>query len=166
MSSFNGPPAVPAAELLTELVSLPEAAEYLGLHRATVNDMIISGRLRGYRLGAHWYVRRPELEIFKRAYRRPRGSPRRGAVEASAYWTQEILRWLLHWSEATSAELDRVLDLHVGNIRKYLALAEKDSLVTRDEYGLWSLTGLGLAQAARLPAIEGLHSTNLSRLVP
>lgn len=145
-------------QVVGELVGLPAAAELLGLHRATVNDMVITGRLRGYRLGAHWYVRRSELEIFQRAYRRPRSAPRRKAVETRAHWTNEIVRWLLHWGEASTAELDRVLDLHIGNIRKYLTIAEQDGLVIRDDYGWWSLTSRGRENAERLPRIEDHES--------
>lgn len=141
-------------EVLSDLVSLPEAASYLELHRATVNNMVINGRLRGYRLGAHWYIRKGDLEVFKRSYHRPKGSTSRGAGETKIYWTAELLRWLLHWETATTVELDRVLDLHVGNIRKYLAFAEHDGLVNRDRLGFWSLTDIGRKHAEALPCIE------------
>jgi excisionase family DNA binding protein len=139
---------------IKDLVGLPEAAQILGLHRATVNDMVIAGRLRGYRLGAHWYVRRLDLETFRRSYQRPKTVPHRKVAEIRRYWTEQLLRWLLHWHDAASAELDVVLDLHVGNIRKYLALAEQEGLVTRDDCGRWTLTIDGLARAEGLPRME------------
>jgi excisionase family DNA binding protein len=140
-------------DVLKDLVGLPEAAQLLGVHRATANDMVKSGRLTGYRLGPHWYVRRSDLEIFARHYERPKNSPRRKVAGATAaYWTNDILRWLGMWESATSEELRRVIDLHVGNIRKYLSLAELDGLVTRDENGFWSLTSHGRERAATLPA--------------
>lgn len=138
--------------LLQDLVSLPQAAAVLGLHRATVNEMVNSGRLTGHRLGPHWYVRRSELDVFSRSYRRPRTSPRRRLSGPAAFhWTNELLRWLLLWESATSEELSRVIDLHVGNVRKYLALAELDGLIKRDDYGYWSLTQAGHERAERLP---------------
>jgi excisionase family DNA binding protein len=145
-------------ELLEDLLSLPDAAQVLGLHRATVNNMVLCGRLKGYRLGPHWYLRRSEVELFRSGYDRPKTSPRRVAREVKAYWTNELLRWLLHWHDATSAELKTVVDLHIGNIRKYLALAEHDGLVTRDDCGRWALTIEGDARAQRLPAIEATAS--------
>jgi len=139
-------------DLLKELVSLPEAAERLHLHRATVNDMVNSGRLRGYRLGPHWYVRRSELEIFERSYQRPKNSPRRRIGGATTqHWTDEILRWLLLWDSATSEELRRVIDLHIGNIRKYLVFCEQDDLAMRDDLGYWKLTEAGRNRATALP---------------
>jgi excisionase family DNA binding protein len=138
---------------VSELISLPEAAERLGLHRATVNDMVLSGRLRGYRLGPHWYLRRSDVDTFHRTYERPKSATRRLAHESSFYWTNELCRWLSYWHDATSGELDAVLDLHLGNIRKYLTLAERNGLVQRDEFGRWTLTTDGLARAARLPEV-------------
>lgn len=140
------------SDLIQELVGLPEAARYLGLHRATVNDMVMSGRLRGYRLGAHWFVRRHDLELFKVHYQRPKNAPSKRVSGASArHWTDEILRWLVAWETATTGELERVLDLHVGNIRKYLVLAALDGLVVRDDYGYWTMTETGRARGLALP---------------
>jgi len=42
-----------------------------------------------------------------------------------------------------------VIDLHIGNIRKYLVLLEQDELAQRDEYGYWSLTDPGRVWAAQ-----------------
>ena len=136
---------------LADMVSLPEVASRLGLHRATVNHMVLEGRLRGYRLGAHWFVRSSELEIFERTYERPKSSPRRVSGGATEYWLNHIVRWLLLWDSATCNELDRVLDLQVGNIRKYLLICEQEGLATRDDAGYWSLTEIGRQRASALP---------------
>lgn len=145
---------------LGDLMSLPAAAQQLQLHRATVNDMVLAGRLKGYRLGPHWYVRRSDVEVFRQAYRRPKSAVRRLGRESHFFWTNEIVRWLLHWHDASAGELDRVLDLHVGNIRKYLALAEQDNLVERNEYGSWRLTASGRERAQALPRVAASTYTS------
>ncbi len=139
-------------ELVQDLVSLREAAEVLRLHRATVNEMVNSGRLRGFRLGANWYVRASELRIFSQTYQRPRNAGRRHNTSATQRrWCEHLLAWLLLWTSATTEELDRVLDLHVGNIRKYLVFCEQDGLAARDDSGCWALTDEGRARAQMLP---------------
>ena len=40
-------------------------------------------------------------------------------------------------------ELQAVVDLHAGNIRKYLAFAEADGLADRDDYSVWTVTPEG-----------------------
>lgn len=138
-------------DLLEDLVSLPNAAAQLKLHRATVNDMVNDGRLRGYRIGPHWYVRKSDLVRLQATYKRPKNSPRRRSGDWGFHWTNEILRWLLAWNSATSSELARVIDLHIGNVRKYLAFCEQDQLAERDDYGQWRLTHRGRERAERLP---------------
>ena len=124
------------------------------MHRSTVNEMVNTGRLHGYRLGPHWYIRRSELDIFGRSYRRSHTIPRRRiAGSTQRYWSDELLRWLLLWNSATSDEFGAAsVDLHIGNVRKYLVLGEQDGLVQRDEYSYWRLTESGEARARLLPA--------------
>lgn len=140
-------------DLLQELIGLPQAAEILGLHRASVNEMVNAGRIPGYRLGAHWFVKRSDIERFAHDYRRPKNAPRRQSRSWGESWKAEIVRWLKHWDTATSDELGRVIDLHIGNIRKYLVLLEKDSMIDRDEHGYWRLTASGARWASSLPPI-------------
>lgn len=149
---------VTSQDLLDDLVSLPRAAEMLGLHRGTVNEMVNCGRLRGFRLGPHWYVRRSELDLFKEQYRRPKNAPLRRNGQRRAYWTEHLVRWLSAWENASVEELSRVVDLHVGNIRKYLTLGDQAGLFKRDDEGLWRLTDAGRELAGNLPragAAEG-----------
>lgn len=121
-----------------ELVSLPEAAGRLGLHRATVNDMVQSGRVRATRVGSHWYIERCELERFAASYVRPRNAPKRLPREPVV--EPEILERLRDWGEATVAELAVVIEMHEGNIRKHLCLAEAQGLAKRDDFGRWRLS--------------------------
>jgi excisionase family DNA binding protein len=126
------------------MVSLPAAAERLSLHRATVNEMVQSGRLPATRVGAHWFVARTDLDAFAATYRRPRNAPRR--IPRKPLVAPEILATLADWGDATVAELAAVIDMHEGNIRKHLCLAEADGLAERDEFGRWSLTSAGRAR--------------------
>jgi excisionase family DNA binding protein len=122
----------------SELLSLPEAAGRLGLHRATVNDMVQSGRIAATRVGPNWYIERGELEQFASSYQRPRNAPKRLPRKPAV--APEILERLLEWGEATVAELALVIDMHEGNIRKHLCLAEAQGLAERDEFGRWRPT--------------------------
>lgn len=119
-----------------EFVGLTEAAERLGVHRATVNDMVLSRRLRGRRRRGQWYVDLRELEAFAATYVRPPNAPRpRGRSISDA--GQEILALLCEWGDATVAELGEVVSVHEGNIRKQLRLLEARGLAVRDELGTW-----------------------------
>lgn len=125
-------------------LSLPEAARRLGLHRATVNEMVQDGRIPAERNGPHWYVDEVDLDAFAATYTRPPGSPRRrvGAVEPSG----DLLARLADWEEASVRELAAVINMHEGNIRKHLCIAEAQGLAERDEYAQWRLTAAGRAK--------------------
>ena len=127
-----------------ELVGLPSAARRLGLHRATVNEMVQSGRVPATRVGAHWFITRRNLEAFAASYSRPRNAPLRNRGKPLV--APEILSTLAEWDDATVAELAVVIDMHEGNIRKHLCFAEADGLARRDDFGRWSLTPAGRAR--------------------
>lgn len=129
------------------LVGLPEAAERLGLHRATVNDMVKDGRIPAHRIGAHWFIRVSDLDCFASSYERPRNSPRR--VPRTVQPSAEILVLLGDWGSATVPELRQVLDVHEGNIRKHLCIAEAQGLAERDECSRWALTAAGRGYATK-----------------
>lgn len=133
----------------TDLVGLPEAADRLGVHRATVNDMVKEGRLPAERDGAHWLIRRDDLELFAAAYVRPRNAPPQRKHGGLLETTQEVLDWLADFGEATVAELDQVVDLHEGNIRKHLRILEAKDLAVRGPDGMWRLTAAGVAKRSR-----------------
>lgn len=116
--------------------------------------MVKDGRLRGYRLGPHWYVRKSDLEAFAQIYHRPKNAPRHRSAPTAFYSTNELLRWLLAWDSASSRELAQVVDIHVGNVRKYLRLSADDGLVVVDDSGQWRLTETGRTRAIQLPPID------------
>ena len=126
------------AEAEVELVGLPEAADRLGLHRATLNAMVHNERIPATRYGPHWYIRRPDLEDFASRYRRPANSPiRRRKTDEPPPAQAAIMAMLDEWDEATSEELAAVIGLHVGNIRKHLRLLEAKGLAIRTIDGVW-----------------------------
>jgi|BarGraNGADG00212_1021973.scaffolds.fasta_scaffold06442_2 excisionase family DNA binding protein len=126
-----------------EFLTLPEVASFLGLHRATVNDMVLSRRLPARRRRGHWYVEQSDLERFAATYQRPPNAPqpRDHRLVSEGGWT--ILSCLVDWDEATTAELDRVVDLHIGNIRKQLNLLSAAHLADKTDDCFWVATDEG-----------------------
>ena len=122
----------------TEYAGLPEVAERLGVHRATVNDMVVSGRLAAQREGARWLVRRDDLDRFAASYVRPANAPDRrdSSLPTSAPRIIELLR---EFDSAFARELAPFLDLNEGNVRKHLRLMERQGLVHCRDDGQWVL---------------------------
>lgn len=125
-----------------DFVGLPEVAERLGVHRATVNDMVRAGRLPATRDGAHWLVRRTDLDEFASTYVRPSNAPtpRSGTLPSTA---PEIMKLLAEFDSASALELTPLLSIHEGNVRKHLRLMEAAGLVTPGRDGQWRLTDRG-----------------------
>ena len=121
------------------LVGLPEVAEVLGVHRATVNDMVRCKRLRAERRGAHWMVKKSDLDEFASSYVRPPNAPNRrsSALPPAA---AAILAFISDFGAASAGELAPLLELHEGNVRKHLRLMEVAGLVMRQADGQWHLT--------------------------
>jgi len=61
-------------DILPDLTT-EEVARALRLHRATVQRMLLSGRLRGYQIGRSWRVPRSALEEFRRVVREQAAPP-------------------------------------------------------------------------------------------
>src|SRR4051812_19897168 len=122
-----------------DAMSLPEAAEYLGLHRATVNDMVLQEQFTArIRVGAHWFLTRREVEEFGSSYRRPRNArwPSRSTEELS-HGERLVLDALYTLGFGTPRKLSEVVDLHEGNVRKHLRRLGDRQLAHRDERGVW-----------------------------
>jgi excisionase family DNA binding protein len=120
-------------------VGLPEAAELLGVHRATVNDMVRKERLPAHREGAHWRIDRRALEEFAATYVKPANAPatRDRGLPSSA---PDLEALLADWGHASAGELALVLVLHEGNVRKHLRLLDAAGRVRRRPDGEWELT--------------------------
>jgi excisionase family DNA binding protein len=119
-------------------VGLPEVAERLGVHRATVNDMVRAGRLRAHRVGACWQVEVDDLEAFAKGYVRPSNAPNRRerALPAS---TGKIIALLGEFGSADAIEVSVLVGLHEGTVRKHLRLMERAGLVFPLPTGQWEL---------------------------
>lgn len=61
--------------LTVEIVSVPQAADELGLHENTVRQLIKSGRLPAQQVGREWAILRPNLDWFKGLERKPGRPP-------------------------------------------------------------------------------------------
>lgn len=55
--------------VLTPALQLSEVARILGVGRSTAHRLVVSGDLRGFRVGAAWRVLRADLEAFVRLKR-------------------------------------------------------------------------------------------------
>ena len=60
---------------MTEELSVPQAASYLGVSEETVRRNIRSKRLRAIRRGTQWFVARGDILVFADSY-----DPRTGRV--------------------------------------------------------------------------------------
>lgn len=122
----------------TAWLALQAVGEELGVTRSAVYLMIRSGRLPGMQCGARWYVRREDLDEFKRTYiPAPTAGRRFGPRSGDANGTDLVLALLREWGSATSEELAEVLNRHPGNVRKYLSLLKARGLADRDGSGGW-----------------------------
>jgi excisionase family DNA binding protein len=125
----------------TEWVGLPEAAERLQLHRATINAMVRDGRIQAQRVDAHWFISREDLDKFAATYRRPRNTPPRARrQETLSPTSSHVIRLLLEWDKATVDEIQKITGVHPGNVRKNLRLLEAHKLAERTCDGSWRAT--------------------------
>ncbi len=131
-------------------MSLPEAANRLGVHRTAVNAMILDGRLNGERSGPYWRVRRDVFEEFASNYSRPPNVPvpKRDADTLPPV-AERALGWLARWEAASTTELREVMSDAPGNIRKATDILRQRNLAERDAGGTWRLTDDGTATAVR-----------------
>jgi len=131
-----------------KLLSANDVGRELGVDRTVVSSLLRSGSLPGVLLTDRWYVEAGDLEEFARTYERPRRPSRKGTdqrTQRSEQSRRAIVATLADWNEATPAEIAQVIELHPGNVRKYLVLMEKAGLTQRVGEGLWALTDEGLA---------------------
>lgn len=136
-------------------MSLPEAADRLGVNRTAVNAMILDGRLVGERAGPYWRVRRDVFEEFASTYRRPPNVPvPTRDPDALPPVAARAMRWLGRWDAASTSELREVMSDAPGNIRKATDILRRRGLAERDATGTWRLTDAGVAFAARCGLLD------------
>src|SRR4051812_5746599 len=127
-------------ERADEVVGLTEAAAVIGVHRATVNDMVLSRRLRARRRRGRWVVDRQELERFAGTYQRPANAPEPRDPSELSETAVHLLSLLVDWGDATVAELTEVIRVHDGNVRKQLRILMARELAEREDSGSWRAT--------------------------
>ncbi len=124
-------------------VTVQEASPLTNRDEASIRIALAAGRLRGEWTGRRWMVDEDDLRRWNDAVRR--NKPR--ATESPCR-PAEVLALVAEWGDATAEEIARVMNRHVGNARKWLALLAADGLITRQDDGQWVLTPAGRCQTA------------------
>lgn len=57
---------------MSDLLTLRQMAEELGVTAATLRQQLAAGKLHGTKLGRDWFVARREVERYRREHRRER----------------------------------------------------------------------------------------------
>ncbi len=121
------------------LLSTVETAQLLGITRISVHSMVTEGRLPAQRIDGHWCIAQSDVEAYRPRLPPTAGTKRVGPISDSA---RRMLVLLEQWGSSKADELAVVVDLHPGNVRKGLAIAEKLGYVTREGHE-WLLTDTG-----------------------
>ena len=121
------------------LLSTVEAARLLGITRISIHNMVTEGRLPAKRIDGHWYVAQGDVEAYRPRLPPTAGIKRVGPLSSSA---RRLLALLEEWGSSKADELAVVVELHPGNVRKAMAIAEKLGYVARDGHE-WLLTEAG-----------------------
>lgn len=61
-----------------EMMTIPQAATVLAMHRAAVFRAVKGGRLPGLKVGGVWVLRRADVETYRDTPRHKGGRPRKG----------------------------------------------------------------------------------------
>jgi excisionase family DNA binding protein len=113
----------------SQLLTTRQAAELVGRSPDTVKRSLNLGVLPGRHVAGFWRVRREDVLAWDaRAPRRP--PPKKRAYERAA----EVLA---EYGSATPDELSKLLGVHVGNARKYLAILVNEGRAHRHDDGEW-----------------------------
>jgi excisionase family DNA binding protein len=129
-----------------DLLSTVEVAALLGISRGGVHHLGEKGYIPYQRIDGRRYFKRADVEAHRPRLGPSAGRPRTdGPLPRSA---PRVLGCLNEWAASTSEQLAMVVELHPGNVRKCLAIAEKLGYTVRSRTGEgleWSLTDAGRA---------------------
>jgi excisionase family DNA binding protein len=128
--------------MTVEPLTLPEAAEELGLHYMTVYRYVRTGRLPAQRVGGTWQIAPADLELVRRAEpggRRPRPTgpaPSRSRLQARLVAGDETGAWSLLESALASdmTPEDVLLELVAPTLRAIGTRWERGQLSIADEH--------------------------------
>jgi hypothetical protein len=117
------------------LMTTTQAGRLIGRTGTAVRDACVAGKLAGQKDSqGFWLIREADLRAWDSWSQRGHG-PRLPQPR-----TDEVVALLSEWGCATAEELGIVMSLHVGNVRKYLAILAAQGLAERRDDGQWILT--------------------------
>jgi hypothetical protein len=115
------------------MLTTREAGELVGRSEAAIRSALCRGVLPGERGRDFWLVRAGDVIAWAR--HTPPGHGRRLARPR----TEEVIQLLTEWGSATAEEMATVMSLHVGNVRKFLAILAAEGRAERRDDGQWVL---------------------------
>lgn len=133
---------------MVNFLTTTEAARILGLHPAYVRTITKQGKIPAQRIDGQWQLALNDVVAYRRQLKptlRSRTSNRLLAPSAV-----RSLQLLQEWGSAEAEQLALVIEVHPGNIRKGLAIAEKLGFAARTGTD-WSLTEDGRRWLAEHP---------------
>ena len=124
-----------AQELVSDdtMLTTTQAGKLVGRTGDAVRMAILTGALPGHRQRDHWLVRAGDVLAW-------------GARARKLHWrklpvprTDEVVTLLQEYGTASAEEVARLLQVHVGNARKYLAILGLEGRAERRPDGQWVL---------------------------
>jgi len=117
------------------MVTTTEAGRLVGRSGDAIRAACVNGKLPGRKDSQGcWHV--DPADVLAWAARTPPGhGPRLPRPR-----TDEVMELLRDWGSASAEELARVLAIHPGNVRKYLAILSAEGRAQRRSDGQWVLT--------------------------
>lgn len=116
------------------MLTTTEAGKLVGRTDGAVRMAIWSGSLAGDRQRDYWLVRAGDVLAW--AARTRKGCWRKLPVPR----TEEVVDLLAEYGSASAEEVARLLRVHIGNARKYLALLGQEGRAERRPDGQWALS--------------------------
>jgi len=118
-----------------EMLSTTAAGRLVGRSGTAVRDACVFGRLTGQKDSeGFWRVTASDVLAWAARTSQGRGRP------LPAPRTEEVVQLLSDWGSASAEELAKVMQLHPGNARKYLAILAAEGRAQRQSDGQWVLT--------------------------
>ena len=124
-----------AQELVSDdtMLTTTQAGKLVGRTGDAVRMAILTGALPGHRQRDYWLVRAGDVLAW-------------GARARKLHWrklpaprTDEVLALLDEYGSASAEEIAKLLQVHVGNARKYLAILGLEGRAERNPDGQWVL---------------------------
>jgi hypothetical protein len=126
--------ALPSGLSEDTMLTTREAGRLVGRSDAAVRNALVRGRLAGERHRDYWLVRAGDVVSW--AEHSP--SQKHGPILPLPR-TEEVAELLREYGSASAEEVSRLLQVHVGNARKYLAILGAQGRAKRDPDGQWVL---------------------------